>query len=334
MMHLQCEHCGQKLQVPETRAGKIGRCPRCKGRVTVPPVSAPEPPVAPEQPPAPTQADSGPLNAALFDLSQPQTSEEQGPDARLREQEALTRLGFAPPPNYTGERKFPWPIDILLYPVSTPGLTALAIIVGIPLLLHLVLRLVPFVAPVAYLPCFIIRLVIGLYAGWYLAECVSDSAQGGTRVPEVFGSDIGLSGMWSRVSYLLAVCIIYLLPAALYPMYIGRRDAVFAVLLAWAVLFFPMGLLAMVMHDDTSVLNPLFLLGSIFRVCLPYLGLLLLIAALGLLFWLIGRLSGQGPPPLWLDLLGFFIIGYLPFILAHLLGRFYWRYRARFDWDL
>ena len=152
--------------------------------------------------------------------------------------------------------------------------------------------------------------------------------------PEVFGADIGLSGMWSRVSYLLAVCIIYLLPATLYPMYFGRRDVVFAVLLTWAVIFFPMGLLAMVMHDDTSVLNPLFLLGSILRVCLPYLGLLFMVAALGLVFWLIDRLSGQGPPPLWLDLLGFFIMGYLTFILAHLLGRFYWRYRDRFDWGL
>jgi hypothetical protein len=252
----------------------------------------------------------------------------------LREQEALARLGFAPPPSYTGERALPWPIDILLYPASVSGVTALTIIVGIPLVLRVVVRLVPSLAGIVYLPFVIIRLVIGLYAGWYLAECVCDSARGGTRVPEVIGSDIGLSGMWSRVSYLLAVYIIYLLPGVLYPMYFGRMDAVFAVLFAWGFIFFPMGLLAMAMHDDTSVLNPLFLLGSILRVCLPYLGLLFMVAALGLVFWLIDRLSGQGPPPLWLDLLGFFIMGYLTFILAHLLGRFYWRYRDRFDWGL
>lgn len=334
MIHLSCEHCGQRLQVPETRAGQMGCCPKCKGRITVPAVFASEPPAPQEKKHPPAGAASGPLNAALFDLPLPQTADDQGPDARLREQEALAKLGFTPPPEYTGERRFPWLIDILLYPVNTPGLTALAIIVGIPLALSLVLRFVGLLANVLYLPALILGIVIGLYAGWYLAECAYDSAQGGTRAPEVFGGDTGLGGMWSRVSYLIAVFIIFVLPAVLYPMYFSKKDAIYFVLVAWAVVFFPMGLLAMVMHDATSVLNPLFLLNSILRVFLPYLGLLLLIATFGLPLWLIRRLSARDAPPLWLDVTGLLVARYIPFVLAHLLGRFYWRYRDRLDWGL
>jgi len=334
MIHLSCEHCGQRLQVPETRAGKTGRCPQCKGRITVPAGSASEPPATEERMHLPAGAASGPLNAALFDLPQTQTDDDQGPDARLREQEALARLGFTPPPKHTGQRRFPWLIDILLYPVNTPGLTALAIIVGIPLSLNLLLRFVGLLVGVLYLPALILKIVIGLYAGWYLAECTVDSAQGGTRAPEVFGGDTGLGGMWSRVSYLIAVFIIFVLPAVLYPMYFGKRDVIYFVLVAWAVVFFPMGLLAMVMHDATSVLNPIFLLNSILRVFLPYLGLLLVITTFGLLPWLIGRLSAQGPTPLWLYVTGFLVTGYVSFVPAHLLGRFYWRYQDRLNWGL
>ena len=336
MIRLSCKHCGQKLQVPETRAGQTGCCPKCKGRITVPAVPASEPPAPPvkNHPLAPADTASGPLNTALLDLPEPQAVDDQGPDARLCEQEALVRLGFTPPPEYTGERRFPWLIDILLYPVNTPGLTALTIIVGIPLSLNLVLRFVGLLANVLYLTGLIIRVIIGLYAGWYLAECTYDSAKGGTRAPEVFGGDIGLGGMWARVSYLIAVSIIYVLPAVLYPMYFSKRDAIYFVLVAWAVVFFPMGLLAMVMHDGTSVLNPFFLLNSILRVFLPYLGLLLVIAMFGLLLWLIGRAPTQGPTPLWLYITGFLATGYTSFVLAHLLGRFYWRYRDRLDWGL
>ncbi len=334
MIRLLCEHCGQRLQVPETRVGRTGRCPQCKGRIVVPPASAPEPAVLPEQPHSAASAASGPLNAALLDLPQTQPAEDQDPDALLREQEALAKLGFTPPPEHTGERRFPWLIDIVLYPINTPGLTALAIIVGIPLLLDLLLRLVGLLTNVLYLPALILKIVIGLYACWYLAECTYDSAQGGTRAPEVFGGDIGLSGMWSRVSYLAAVCIIFVLPAVLYPRYFGKKDVIYFVFVAWAVVFFPMGLLAMVIHDATSVLNPLLLLNSILRVFLPYLGLLLLIATFGLLLWLIDRLSTQDPSPLWLDVPGPLVTGYIAFVLAHLLGRFYWRYRDRLDWGL
>jgi hypothetical protein len=140
--------------------------------------------------------------------------------------------------------------------------------------------------------------------------------------------------LWSRVSYLLAVYIVYVLPVVVYRMVRQETDVVFWGLAAWAVVFFPMGLLAMVMHDSVSALNPLFLLGSIFRTFFQYIGLIVLFLPFAVLFWLSGRTSEDSKPTILLDVFGLFVTSYVPFILAHLLGRFYWRYYERLDWDI
>ena len=36
MIHFQCKHCGHPVRIPDAHAGKRGRCPACKGIVTVP----------------------------------------------------------------------------------------------------------------------------------------------------------------------------------------------------------------------------------------------------------------------------------------------------------
>jgi predicted neutral ceramidase superfamily lipid hydrolase len=250
---------------------------------------------------------------------------------RSREKEALAKLRYTPPPEYTGERRLPWPIDILLYPANAAGLTNLAVVVGILFLLTLVQRLV--FLPFLGLMFFLAKLAIAIYAAWYWAECTYDSAQGGTRAPQILDA-AGYGDKWSRVSYLLAAYIIFVLPTILYPLYGGRNITILCTLLAWAIVFFPMGLLAMVMHEALYVLNPLFLLGSIFRTFIPYLGLLLLIASQAVLFRLVLGLLMQGGYSIWLAGLGSFTTGYSSLIAAHILGRFYWRYRERLDWGL
>ncbi len=178
-----------------------------------------------------------------------------------------------------------------------------------------------------------ITCVLSLYVAWYLAECVYDSAKGGTRAPEII--DTGwLDDWWSRVSYLLVVYILFALPPLIYHFAVGRTDAIFWALLAWAVLFFPMGLLAMVIHDSTCALNPLSLLKSILQVFGPYLGLLLGIGALAGLLWYATDLLSQGLGPAGVWLVAALMYGYAAFVLAHVLGRFYWRYRDRLDWGI
>ena len=125
--------------------------------------------------------------------------------------------------------------------------------------------------------------------------------------------------------------LVFVLPAVLYFRHTGRRDAVLWTLVAWGVVFFPMSLLAMVMQDGLHVLNPLFLLGAIRRTLAPYVGLLLVMAVLGVLFWLVLDLLARSA---WLAGPVLLASGYLCLIAAHILGRFYWRYREHLHWDL
>jgi hypothetical protein len=175
--------------------------------------------------------------------------------------------------------------------------------------------------------------VIGLYLGWYLAECVYDSAKGGTRAPPVF--DVGdWDDLWSRVSYLMAVYILFGVPPILYRVLTGRADVIFWLLMVWALVFLPMGLLAMVIHDSISALNPLFLLDSIRRVLGPYLCLLLGTGVLVGLFWHAGGAGRRLTLPIVLPLFHVLLSAYAALVLTHLLGRFYWRYRDRLDWGI
>jgi hypothetical protein len=125
------------------------------------------------------------LDRRLLDM--PPAGSGSGPEARLTDKEALAKLRYTPPPEYTGERRLPWPVDILLYPANAAGLMNLAIVVGILLLLTLVPRLV--FLPFLGLMFFLAKLAIAIYAAWYWAECTYDSAKGGTRAPGFFDRD-------------------------------------------------------------------------------------------------------------------------------------------------
>jgi len=273
-----------------------------------------------------------PHDDALLDRPPADVRDEPLPDLHRQDREPLESLGIQTLPEHTGERAWPWPIDILLYPTSSGGLTALGLIIGLSLL-TLALDYIGLHGVVG-LPLFLINGAVGLYIGWYVAECVYDSAHGGTRAPPGFEPGLGFGDIWSRVSYILAVYIVYLFPVVFYRMFFQEMDAVFWFLAAWAILFLPMGLLAMVMHDSVSALNPLFLLGSIFRTFFQYVGLIILFLPFAGLFWLSGRTREDTERSILLDAIGLFVTSYVPFILAHILGRFHWRYKDRLDWGL
>ena len=243
----------------------------------------------------------------------------------------LAKLKFKAPPEHTGVRQLPWPIDILLYPFNPAGLINLAIIIGIPLFLTVLQQIV--FLPFLGLMFLLAQLAVAVYAAWYWAECTYDSAQGGTRAPQLLDT-AGYGDKWSRVSYLLAVYSVFVLPALLYFLGTGRRDVFLWLLVAWGIFFFPMGLLAMVMHDGIYVLNPLLLLGSIRRTLVPYLGLLLLIASQVALFCVVLALAVRQEYATGLAALVLLTGGYSSLVVAHILGRFYWRYHERLDWNL
>jgi hypothetical protein len=335
VIQFRCEHCGVKLRVAESHAGKCGRCPKCKGKIAVPPASAFETPASQKRKPVAQAAPAQPLDRNLFDVAEPPPAQAQGPEDRLREAEVMARLGFAHEAPRTGERQYAWPIDILLYPANTAGLATLGMIVGIPAIFALMTLLGGPWAIAIGMPVFVVEILIGLYAAWYYAECVLDSAKGGVRAPMALDASADFGEVKSRVLYLVAVYILFVCPAGIYWTWTNRADAVLYGLIAWAVVFFPMGLLAMVIHDSTSALNPLFLLGAILRTFVPYVGLLILLAMSIGLYLLLSALPTSGSIGGWLlAVIVETLMVYLQLVLAHVLGRFYWRYRDRLDWGL
>jgi hypothetical protein len=173
---------------------------------------------------------------------------------------------------------------------------------------------------------------------WYFAECVRDSATGGTRAPEVFAT-ADVSTMFEQSLYLAACYIIFAGPAGFYSVFRHKTDAIFWLLAAFGVFFFPIGLLAVVMFNSGAAFNPVLLIGSIFSTFLQYCGLVLLICGVVLPIAAIMNIQPEDIPlPKVLTLIlqaGFTaILLYIVFVIAHLLGRFYWRYRERLNWEV
>lgn len=332
MLKFRCPNCSAKLTVQDNRAGRAARCPRCKEKIAIPYPAASESATAGAEDELTLVSPPKLHDGAALDFDEPRRLAEEQARTRQSEEELLASLGVTPPPERTGKRTQPWPIDILLYPVNVHGLVFLAISVGIPTCLGLVCQLVPLLGFALGLPLFILNILIWLYAGWYLAECVYDSATGGTRAPGALTPGVG--DMWSRVSYFLAVYVLFLFPPGIYYLFAREADLVFYGLLIWTILFFPMGLLAMAIMDSTTALNPLVLLDAIFRTFFSYIGLLVLLVAVTFLMgWLWNTLTGFGPALLsaLIGRTGFYCT---LMVQSHILGRFCWRNSERLDWGI
>ncbi|MHC4574325.1 MAG: TFIIB-type zinc ribbon-containing protein [Planctomycetota bacterium] len=361
MVKFQCENCGQKICVPAVHSGKKGKCPRC-GNIVVVPKNQDTAPAEP--PPPPTAAQITPktpgLDPRLFDVplqesttSQPpgpQYLPDQSPRDVLLAQHAPGITGIEPPP--VPQRKLPGPIDILLYPTNKAGLTMIAIIIGVPLLFWLAFALISFLSllcppllvlwPVMGILGFIISLLFTMYVCWYLCECVRDSANGGLRAPETIGATPGFGELVSQFLEAFGCLAFFALPSVLYFIYTRQTDHTFWALFTLGVLLFPMGLLAVIMFDSLSGLNPILIVGSILSALLPYLGLILLIAALLFSVKIIAPMAASvlsGGSTLALAatfvLYGTGILDfYMMMVIAHLLGRFYYRYQEKLNWEV
>ena len=221
VIKFHCKNCGQKIRVPEIHAGKKGKCPKCKNTIVVP-----------------KPQDIGSLTSRP--TAQEHASDKIAEDLRKLEERMETEQAEPEP---VGERKLPWLIDIFLYPVSKGGLTNLAIFVGIPLIVKIIQQVVGPFAVVLAIPSLIINVLIGLYICWYFAECVRDSAKGGTRAPEAFAT-ADTSDMYSQSLQLLGCYILFVGPVGFYYLFIHKTDTIYWLLLAYGVFLFPMGLLA------------------------------------------------------------------------------------------
>jgi len=338
MIEFSCENCGQKFRLPGEKAGKKGRCPRCKAIVVVPGAALDE--LVPWGSGAANAERAGELagGAAVRDVEQvsgqgtvPAEAQDEGPEA-MQEHYMLVGHPRAEPEG-PARRRYPWPIDVLLYPVSRPCLLTVGLVCVIPVVIDVVTLLVGPFWMFIYWPGIIVKIVLGLYFYWYLGECVRDSAAGGLRGPETIGSAPSLGEMFWRMVQIVVSLVFFFLPVVIYYYKTKDGDLSLPVLLAlagYAVFFFPMGLLAVLMFDSLAGLNPVLLVGSILSTFVPYCGLVVLFFGAGLL---LRKAESVAPASLLLAAAVFLGRVYLLLVAAHLLGRFYFRYDDRLRWE-
>jgi len=344
MIRFDCKNCGQRIAACETQAGKKGRCPKCKAVLVVPADFLLE--FETERAQTSLQntgklkdrREKSSLNLTFLDAPQkdragemPVVSENIA-DRRSRELQRLEgRLETAEETELLQGRKFPWLIDIFLYPISTPALVIIGIVISIPLLIGLAAYLLGPFGFFISIPGFFINIVVGLYMYWYLCHCVRDSAEGNIRAPDVLVSSPTIGDMFFQTMKVVICLLFFSAPMLIYYYNTRSTDFVFWLLFGFAVFFFPMGFLAVIMFDSINGLNPILLIGSIFSTFFQYLGLLFLFSILG---WLIIQIFSVASASVILSLLLPLATIYLSLVTAHLLGRFYWRNRERLRWEV
>jgi hypothetical protein len=265
-----------------------------------------------------------------------QSSQESVEKMRLAV-EKLEQEVFKPEP--LPQRTLPWYIDIFLYPFSLSGIIHIVIFIVTPLLIGLVVfRFLDIFHGVMSL---IVYLLFTGYFFYYIGHCVFDSSRGGLRAPDVTIYDSpDKSEFWSQVFLVIGVVAVCFFPAIIYYIATERRDLVFWLLSASGIFFFPMAILTAVLFDSVNALNPVTIITSIYRTFLPYCGLVLIFSALAGLIAPIRFYLSQPQA-----LLGYYLLGtaftrykiafvYLAFVSAHLLGRFYLRYKKKLDWGI
>jgi len=346
VIEFHCEKCDRKISAPKGHAGKKAVCPKCKSTFIIPTTQFAGSDAA--------RSDSGDLIAHTIDSSHDLTfidvpeeyklKDEPGGQSEVSEQIIGQRQEYvedsqAEETKSAAQRKWPWFIDIFLYPASLSGLMHIAIFTIIPTLIAILRTLLGRAGGIIGLPGLIINILIFLYLGWYFTECVRDSAKGGTRAPEAFAA-IGAGEMWSQMQHVVGCYLILISPSFFYNLYTGELDVVYWALLITGSFFFPMGLLACIMFDSITGLNPKLLIGSIFSTFFQYCGLVLLVIAIIFTFTqLIGMVETEGTQKqsaamLILGGAVFFIGLYIALVIAHLIGRFYWQNQEKLNWEV
>jgi phage FluMu protein Com len=339
MIEFRCKRCNQKIKAQDKLSGKRVKCPKCKNIVVVPKAEKVGP-VASQNNFSDSKTGSriSDLDAALFDISQKSetasrlSSQDGVTDKTFEALQKLEEKSATDETEQIGQRKLPCFIDIFLYPVSFSGLINLAIFIGVPLLIDFLWTvLIIQLACLFGLISLVIKVVVVLYMYWYFAECIRDSADGGLRAPEVMRNLPHVVDMFWQMVNIIGCLVAFFAPFVFYMLFAKRADIIFWLLLIFAVSLFPMGLLAVIMFDSAIGLNPRLLIRSISNTFFPYCGLVLLFVTPVVL---IGMLRQRVQGPEYLAFILRCVSIYLAFMAAHLLGRFYWRYQEKLNWEV
>lgn len=376
VIEFRCENCDKKISVLKINAGKKAICPKCSNTFIIPTAQfqGPAAPLSYSGDLIARSTDS-PHGLTLIDVpeeyklkeepacesiiseeavdrhqetEEDSKAEEPKAPAQKRREDVVDGLSLeerqlldgeirVDDDEQAGERKLPWLVDIFLYPTTTSGMIHIAFFVIVPILIGLLNRFVLLYASYygTIVSAILYIFLIG-YMFYYFVECVRDSAAGGLRAPEIFGSTFGKDKMLEQYFTLFACYAFFFGPITFYRSYIyfyhtQMNNAIFWSLFAYGIFLFPMGILAVVMFDSINGLNPILLICSIASTFFQYWALILFICVLGFLpvalKWIL-------PQSLIISFISSAVRIYLIMVIAHLLGRFYWRYQDKLNWEV
>ncbi len=330
MIHFTCAKCGKAFTATDDSAGKQGKCARCKSAILIP--------ATVDTPPPELQKAKG-IN------DEPQLVENNYNDEFKKE---------ASPEAF--KRKFPWLIDIFFYPANMTGVVMLLIMAGIPLVTIVVsnaFMVIPVIGIfIGFLAAIIIS-VVNVYSYVYFCQCVQNSAGGYVRLSVGMGDFMDLWDAFLMMLRIVVSIVLFAAPAFAhlylkseaddipdfifcFPDYY-RPDDVFYYLLAIGAAFLPMALLSVIMHESFVGLNPFLLLSSFLKTHIFYIGFIVIFWAGLFAVWYIHsycfKLFSANSYSLLLAIGAYrFIKIYLVVVLAHLMGRFYYKNSERLDW--
>lgn len=326
-----------KLKIPEDRAGKKGRCPKCKNIIFIPDsqivadLLTPDPAAEIRGP-----AEPGPYKLTFLDAPQKTAPQDEPTEDNDESDSALAyaqapllgsvRSEAEPPP----QRKLPWIIDIFLFPMSPLSLVVLLLCLTVPILVRILLFACGPFMPIALPFAWITVIILYLYAFWYFSASIAHSAEGQIRAPS---AAIDAPGFWDMLLNVFRAIICLL--CFFFPMifYLGRTqtfDTIFWLLFALGVFMFPMGLLAVNVLDSFAGLNPVRIVRSALNTLLPYSCIVAIFFGIGFLFTLAGPFWSEVREMFYISIAGIF---YLLLVAGHLLGRFYFKYQEKLSWD-
>lgn len=318
MSEFYCQHCGQKISVPLIPPEEKGICPKCK-KTLVPVQTKPT------------------YDLTLLDVSDELKGwilqdDGHNTEEKTKDQENEPKEKIQAKDKSAAERRFPWFIDIFLYPTNRSGLRHLAIFVGVPFILGIIQVILPSILYFLFsLISFATYIFLFMYLNWYVAECIRDSADGWVRAPEGLGAMPDISDMLEK-TILIVGCFAFLLgPPILYGIFAENSGVVFWLLVGLALLLYPMALLAVVLFDSVAGFSPSLIIRSIYNTFPPYMGLILFITVLLLVFKKIAGISSM--PIIWRFGTDLAVI-YMALVCAHLLGRFYWCCEDKLKWNI
>ncbi|MCP4452010.1 MAG: hypothetical protein GY809_11155 [Planctomycetes bacterium] len=237
------------------------------------------------------------------------------------------------------KRPLPWFIDIFLYPINKTGIINLAVTFGVPVVLigltlgciagAKVAPLLIIVAVVLVMSAIIATILMCLYFGWFVTECVRSSSEGNIRAPDTIGQTPGMLELFALGFQVFLCAMVFLGMSWSVHASAAPPDWVQQLLDTGLALLLPMTLLSIISLDSIRGLNPLLNLKLICLTLLPYLGMAVpLCLAHKTLFSVCLKMPGYAGI---MSLALFEVYGAM--VSAHVLGRFAWKQRDKPIWE-